>query len=175
MGYRSIRPIRIDGNIAFVPLTKGYEAIIDAVDVPMVEGFNWKAEVTPHTVYVTRSHWLGNGKRRTVRMHRVIMGEPNRLEIDHIDGNGLNNRKRDDGGNLRVVTHLQNTHNQRTRSNNTSGFKGVSWHKASSKWRAQIKLNGRQRFLGLYATAETAHEAYQNASEHFHGDFGRTA
>jgi hypothetical protein len=167
---KPIRPIRIEGNIAYVPLTRGYEAVIDAADVPLVDGFNWSAVVRKQTVYAVGSICDGQ-KWRNTRMHRVILGGAGGLEVDHIDGNGINNRR----GNLRVATHAQNTRNQRTHSDNASGFKGVSWDKAARKWRADITLNGLRRNLGRFATPEAAHAAYVVASEDLHGEFGRTS
>jgi hypothetical protein len=166
---RNIKPIRVEGNIAYVPLTKGYEAVIDAADVPLVGAHNWKAKVEPNTVYAVRNDRSGP-KEREVRMHRVIMGEPNGLEVDHRDSNGLNNKRE----NLREATSQQNGHNTRISKSNTSGFKGVSWNKNCGKWRSYISINGQQNHLGFYDTAEQAHEAYCDASAKYHGEFGRT-
>ncbi len=68
---KKVRPIRIDGRFAYVPLTKGYEAIIDVEDVPIVEGWNWSASPKGGTAYAVRRSPSGHGR---VRMHRVIMG-----------------------------------------------------------------------------------------------------
>ncbi|MEG7750695.1 HNH endonuclease, partial [Listeria monocytogenes] len=69
-------------------------------------------------------------KPRAVYLHRQIMGEPSGFEVDHIDGNGLDNRR----ANLRVASKTQNVRNQRIRQDNTSSFKGVSWSKRRQKW-----------------------------------------
>lgn len=163
------RRIRIEGDVAYVPLTKGYEAVIDAIDVPLVESWCWCAQVCPRAVYAIRSDHRPN--RRTIRMHRVLMGEIHGLEVDHRDGDGLNNRRK----NLRVATRTQNIRNQRLRSDNTSGIKGVHWFKASRKWRACICLNGKNRHLGSFDSREEAHDAYRTASKEMHGEFGRLA
>jgi hypothetical protein len=167
---RNIRPIRIEGKIAFVALMRGYEAIIDAEDVPLVDGWNWRALVNRHTVYAYREERLGDGKRRTVYLHREILCDPASLQVDHIDTNGLNNQR----ANLRVATIAQNQHNSRRPKHNTSGFKGVSWSNSRAEWRAQIMLDGKQRHLGYYPTPGDAHVAYCEASARLHGDFGRT-
>jgi len=166
---RNIRPIRIEGQLAYITLTQGYEAVIDAADVPLVDGVNWYAQVVPWTVYAVRNDRSG-AKQRTVQMHRVIMGEPDGLDVDHRDGNGLRNIR----NNLREATKVQNNQNRSIGRNNTSGFKGVSWHKRCCKWQSQIKLNGKVKYLGHYDTAEQAHEAYCDASAKYHGEFGRT-
>ena len=165
-----LRPIRIDGDVAFVPLTRGYEAIIDAADVPLVDGFNWSARVQTCSVYAGRTD-QSSPTRGTVRMHRFLMGEPKGFEVDHRDGNGLNNRR----DNLRVATGQQNRQNTRTRCDNSSGFKGVAWHKNRGKWLAHIGVGGRRLHLGYFETPEDAHAAYCNASTRLHGDFGRAA
>jgi len=163
-----VRPIRIKGSVAYVPLTQGYEAVIDAADVPLVGSFNWYARVDPNTIYALRKVRIGP-KQLTVRMHRVIMGEPDNLEVDHKDGNGLNNRRR----NLRGATKSNNQHNVRIRRDNSSGFKGVSWCNRKKKWHARIALNKRGKHLGYFATAEAAYGAYCEASKKYHGEFGR--
>jgi hypothetical protein len=164
------RPIRIEGAIAFVPLTKDYEAVIDAADLPLVDCLNWSADVDRSVVYAKRTDCSGP-RRRTVMMHRVLMGDPSGVEIDHVDGDGLNNRR----SNLRWATDQQNAHNRRISSLNTSGFKGVYWDKARGAWRATITLNCVRRHLGYFDTPEAAHAAYVKASASLHGEFGRAA
>lgn len=166
---RTIRPIRVDGQLAYVTLTKGYVAVIDAADVPLVEGFNWCAKVGKNTIYAKRADYT-KPKMLTVLMHRVIAETPDGMDTDHADGDGLNNRR----ANLRVATPSQNNKNQRIRADNTSGFKGVSWFKPHGRWRAQIGVNGKLRPLGYFITAESAADAYAKASSELHGVFGRT-
>lgn len=166
---RKIRPIRVEGNLAYVPLTQGRVAIIDAADVHLVEGFNWYAMKNRNTFYAQRTDRSGT-KQRTVLMHRVIMGEPDGLDVDHEGGNGLNNRREK----LRVATKSQNQHNQRKSRANTSGLKGVYWDKSQGKWRAQIQLGGKKKHLGRFDTPEQAYADYCAASAKYHGEFGRT-
>ena len=85
---RKIRTIRIDGNIAYVPLTKGYEAIIDAEDVPIIGKWNWTAHVSPHTTYAKRAENNGQ-KHQTIYMHRFLVGGVGDLQVDHKDCIGL--------------------------------------------------------------------------------------
>ena len=163
-----MRPIRIEGDVAYVPLTQGYEAVIDADDVALVIGNSWRAMVKPHSVYAYRVEFP---KRRTVLLHRTILNAPSNMQVDHIDGDALNNRR----SNLRLATALQNGANKKKPAHNTSGFKGVSWHKRDLYWAANIRVGGKLRHLGRFETAEAAHAAYCKASEEFHGEFGRTA
>ena len=88
-------------------------------------------------------------------------------EIDHIDGNKSNNAIE----NLRPATHSQNMHNAGKPKNNTSGFKGVSWHKKTGKWQARIRINDKQKYLGLFDTAEEAHQVYCENAKTSHKDY----
>lgn len=167
---QKIRPIRVEGNIAFVALTHGYEAIIDAADVPLVQGFNWTAKMHGRTVYAVRTASCAGGKRRKVYLHRVIMGEPKSLEVDHISGDGLNCTKL----NLRCVTRAENTRNRRRMKATISGLKGSHWRKDVQRWTSSITSDGRSYHLGYFNTREEAHAAYCEASARLHGEFGRT-
>lgn len=91
--------------------------------------------------------------------------------IDHINGDPSDNRL----SNLRAASNGENLRNRGAQRNNTSGFKGVYFSKAAQKWAAQIKLNGKPRYLGLYPTPEEAHAAYIKANEPTHGEYGRVA
>jgi hypothetical protein len=104
-------------------------------------------------------------------MHRVIAGTPEDYQTDHINGDGLDNRR----SNLRDATHNQNQHNSRTPVNNTSGVKGVQWHSQRAKWHARIGVGGKSRSLGLFASLDEAKAAYEKASAELHGDFGRAS
>lgn len=164
------RAIRIDGDVAYVPLTKGYEAVIDSADVTLVDGVSWRAMVSPSgRVYATT--WSQDGKRDLLFLHRVIENTDAGLDTDHIDGNGLNNRR----ANLRVATRSQNRCNTGKPCTNTSGFKGVSWHKHAQKWCASIGFNGKRRSLGHHDSPEAAHAAYVKAAAELHGEFARVA
>lgn len=164
------RPIRIDGDFAYVPLTRGHVAIIDASDAPLVYGKNWRALVVKDTVYACRSV-PGEKHQRVILMHRIIMNDPDGMVVDHKDGNGLNNTRI----NLRPATHSQNLQNQRLSRQNTSGFKGVYFDRQRNKWRSDIYLDKKRHRLGRFKTPEEAHAAYCQASEKLHGEFGRTS
>jgi hypothetical protein len=176
------RKIILDEHIARVPLTRGYFAIIDATDVPLVEGHIWTASPNRNVVYAMRRAFFG-GRRRPVFLHRVILGVDNpsvqvdhidlnglnpSVQVDHIDLDGLNNRR----ANLRLCSKEENLRNKRTPRHNTSGFKGVS--RQNGKWHAQIQVLGTKKHLGNFDTAEAAHAAYVAASVIHHGEFGRS-
>lgn len=105
--------------------------------------------------------------------HRVIWalvhGDWPSHQIDHINGDKADNRIT----NLRLATASQNAHNRTAYSTNRSGFKGVSWNKQCGRWQAGIKLDGRRRHLGYFATAEQAAAAYAGAAHRYHGSFAR--
>ena len=169
---RTLRHIRVYGAIAFVPLTKGHEALIDARNVSLVEGFNWSAKVdlrqdgSVRNVYAHRQSKTG-----VVHMHRIIAGAHAGQFVDHMDGDGLNNLS----ANLRICSHAQNLRNQSISADNTSGYKGVWFHKKSSKWAAAIQIDGTRKHLGIFENIEDAARAYASASEAFHGEYGRTS
>lgn len=120
-----VRPIRIEGDVAYVTLTKGYTAIIDAEDAVTVGMYNWTALVGPKTVYGYRNSKDSSGKQKTTYLHRFITNAPSSRDVDHIDHNGLNNTK----NNLRLCSHAQNLCNsriQKTTSVGTRAFFGTS-------------------------------------------------
>ena len=160
-----IRPIRIDGNVAYVPLTQGHEAIIDVDDVNLVENRNWCSSKGGKAFYA-----VSNKSRPDVGqfvMHQIIMPCPEGFVIDHIDGNGLNNTK----SNLRIVTQSQNCMNRSIRSDNSSGIIGVRMRRETKKWVATIYKNGTSHYLGDFETIEKAAEARMIAEKKFFGKY----
>lgn len=159
-----VRQIRIEGALAFVPLTRGMEAIID-VDMAQVVGeFNWNAsQPKPGSFYACRTEERA-GVGRRVYLHRFIMGEPDCL-VDHRDHNTLDCRR----SNLRPANRVENSANQVLGSNNSSGFKGVVFRKRGGTFEASI--GGERTYLGRFATAEDAAAAYNKAAADRYGDF----
>jgi predicted lipoprotein len=97
-----------------------------------------------------------------------VKGEdPGKVMLDHIDGNPLNNRIE----NLRIASRETNLHNSKRRSDNTSGVKGVCFHKQTRKWRARVALNGVRHSLGAFDTLEQATGAIRFARVEMHGEF----
>lgn len=108
--------------------------------------------------------------KKTIFVHRIIFlfhhGYLPKY-VDHINGNKSDNRIE----NLRDVTHCQNMMNIKKYSLNTSGYKGVSFHKRSKKWVAQIKFNKQRIYLGLFDCAQKAYDAYCFKAKELHGEY----
>jgi hypothetical protein len=124
------------------------------------------------TLNKTTGYWKVNYKLRPYYLHRLawlyVYGEiPNDKFIDHVDGDKSNNRIL----NLRLCTDSQNKKNVGILSNNTSGYKGVSWHKASMKWRVSAWLNDKQYHIGVYQSKEEAIAAYKKFCVDNHEEF----
>jgi hypothetical protein len=101
----------------------------------------------------------------------VMTGQWPPGEVDHINCQKADNR----WVNLRLATRSQNQQNMPVDRKNTSGFKGVGWHKCKQRWRAYIQVDGRQISLGYHPDAEAAHRAYCAAAEKYFGDYARAA
>lgn len=146
-----------------IPLTRGKVAIVDDDDYAELSNYKWYYDSKG---YAAR-HKTRDQKRAYQSMHRQIVNAPDGMEVDHINGDRLDNRR----ANLRLCTRSQNQHNKGAQANNTSGFKGVQFYKRTGKWHAKIKLHGKERHLGYFATAAQAAEAYNRAAFEIHGDF----
>lgn len=168
MADRKIRPVRVEGQVAYVVLTKGFVATISAQDAPLISQHNWAASVGRRTVYAAREVKSG-GQRFTVYMHRAILSAPSGMDVDHIDRNGLNNCR----SNLRLATRSENCRNRGPNAKNSLGVKGVYQNESGRSWCAKIRVHGKGYHLGSFSTPEAAHEAYARASSAMHGKFGR--
>ncbi len=150
--------------VSLVPLTQNTDAIVDAEDLISLSECRWNVSSQGKLRYARRKN-----KGKTVYMHREIMNIPNGVQIDHINGNGLDNRK----VNLRICNHSQNQQNRAKRGNKSSRFKGVDWHKLSKKWRARICINRKRIHIGYYNSENEAAKAYDQKAVELFGEFAR--
>lgn len=164
---RAKNRIKIVGDHLEIQLTRGYIAYADLEDYEKLVGVCWqvltyKKSRTPYA--------LSGNKHKHLRktMHRHILGVTARLVfIDHIDLNGLNNRR----SNLRVATPQQSTGNRR--SNPSSGYRGVKKRSRCNSWKAKIVFQNRGYELGTYPDIRTAAKAYDIAAKVVFGEFAR--
>lgn len=152
-----------------IVLAKGQIALVDDEDFEWLSKMRWRANVKEHTSYVERSASKSHGHRR-ISMHRMIMGDPAGKSIDHVNGNGLDNRR----CNLRICTTAENSRNKCIQKNNTTGFKGVSFRANRGRFTARIMHPcGKYMSLGCFDTAHDAALAYDAAAKILHKDFAR--
>lgn len=153
-----------------IPLSQGMKALVDDEDYKELSKFRWYAHWRGNTFYAARSVKVGE-KKVTLSMHRVILKVGPDQEVDHKDRNGLNNTRK----NLRIATDQQNQGNARKRLDNTSGFKGVTFHPQLKRWWARIWFGGKRHSLGTYRDPRQAHAAYCEAAVRMHKQFARFA
>jgi hypothetical protein len=140
-----------------VPLTRGYVALIDASDVPLVLGHSWHAHIYPTGYVYAKAHIQG----KHVALHRLLMGDGPPI-VDHISRDTLDCRR----SNLRGVTRGENRMNSRKDRDNASGYKGVYEHRGAKRakpFEAQIVIDGKRKHIGYYASKHEAADAYRNA------------
>ena len=164
-----------DSSIRHIALTHGKIAVVDAADYDWLMQWFWCACFNKKSKsWRAERRQKHEGKQYSVFMHRAIMqtqhgSQIDGLQIDHRDGDPLNNRR----SNLRLATHQQNQRNQGLRISSKSGFKGVTWHKRDRKWRACMTLDNRHVHLGYFDDPVKASEAYAAAATKAHGEFLR--
>jgi len=152
----------------------GREVLVDVCDLPLASEKGWTIRMSGNTAYVQRVVTRDGQYAGVELLHRLLVGCDRGVNVDHINGNGLDNRR----VNLRSCSQAENTRNRKRHSNNKSGFKGVYLAVARSgavRWRAQIRVCGEKIHLGLHDSAESAYRAYCEASRRYHGEFSRTA
>jgi hypothetical protein len=149
----------------------GLVALVDDEDYELVKDYSWHPQKNCRTFYASATTRKPDGSKTIVHMHKLIL--PDAVQVDHIVKHnderldGLDNRRT----NLRACTNNENQGNRRNQVTNTSGLKGVSWHHRASKWRSQIGINGKYKYLGLFDDPRSAAIAYDTVARIVFGEF----
>jgi hypothetical protein len=152
-----------------IPLTDGKYTIVDPPDYYRFNSLDWCARKCPSGVfYAVKFNNTGVGPE-IIALHRLIMGSPEGMLVDHSNGAGLDNRT----ANLRLATRAQNCCNKKKRKNTSSKYMGVYYAKDTGKWRAKIKHNKKTFHLGRFVNEIDAAKAYDQAALKYHKEFAR--
>ncbi|MFA5783392.1 MAG: AP2 domain-containing protein [Phycisphaerae bacterium] len=144
-----------------IPLTRGQYVIVEPGDYDWLMQYKWHASDGRGGNFYAKN-------RKLQQMHRLIMKPPRDKVVDHINRNGLDNRR----ANLRVVTQTQNKWNNGQRvTRYSSKYRGVSWHKREKKWTAIISINGRAKSLGYFKDEKEAARAFDKAAKELRGEY----
>jgi hypothetical protein len=156
--------------VAVILANKGQEVLVDDEDFAALSQNGWYVDSGG---YAARTVWGGGAPGKKIYMHRVVVGAEagGKTKVDHINGNKLDNRR----SNLRECSHKENIRNQKLRTNNASGVRGVALLPKTGKWRARIMVDYKERHLGTFETKEQACDAYRLAAARYHGEFARIA
>lgn len=156
-------PVIIDEHTAHVPLTRGYTAVVDAADAPLVSRYTWYASESDDGRYYAKT---GQGDGSTIYLHRLLMDFPP-CEVDHWDGDTMNNRR----SNLRRATSSQNIANRAPWSSRSLP-KGV-YRTKTGRFEAKIAKGSGRYFLGVFDAPEEAAKAYDKKASELFGAFAR--
>lgn len=157
-----------------IPLTRGLVAIVDDDVYEWASKMHWQSypnrQSNPN-VYAG-GFTIRNGRRAKIYLHREVVGAPRGIEVDHINGNTLDNRRQ----NLRTATRAQNARNSKIpakRASRHSCYKGVYWSNRSGKWQAYITVNRQRIHLGFFDDEVLAAQAYDARARIESGAFAR--
>lgn len=151
----------IKDGIGYIPLTRGGVALCDPEDYENIIKLTWRLEICKGCKYAVRTKKIGK-KNTTLKMHQFILGRKEGYEIDHINRDGLDNRR----SNLRYATPSQNKMNKaKWKGAKMSKYIGVNWHARDKNWSARIRYKGKPIVLGYSKSEETAAVLYDLAAQ----------
>lgn len=154
----------------YIKLTQDKSVLVDDEDFDYLNQWKWHYHKSRNSGgYAARHTTRSNGKRQRIFMHILINKTPVDLDTDHKNGDTLDNRR----SNLRSITHQQNGWNRKSNFNSTSGYKGVSWHKATGKWRVRVCANSEREFTAYFTDKTEAAKAYDAKAAELFGQYAR--
>lgn len=155
-----------------IPLTKGYFAKVDDEDFERLSAYRWTALISknsPHCPYAISYGLRDDGTCGTIYMHKKVFNAGDKVELDHIDRDSLNNQRE----NLRLASKVQNAQNRRIRKHSTP-YKGVHLRKSYRKYIAYIQINKKFKYLGVFTDAKEAARTYDREALAAFGEFALT-
>ncbi len=162
--FTSYENARLGGPspVRYIPLTQGKVAIVDEEDYPSLIRYNWHAVKSTQTFYVR-----SRVNNRVILIHRFIMNPPEAMVVDHINHNGLDNRR----SNLRICTKEQNARNRKPNTSRNGKYKGVHFDKTRNKFKATIKCQEKSLSIGYYKNEIEAAKEYDKKAKHLFKEF----
>lgn len=157
--FKKYNTFEIQEDYVIMYTLKGEPFYVDLEDFDKVKDVCWSKDKD--------GYLRGRMNDKSIKLHRLIMNCPDNMVVDHINHEVSDNRK----VNLRIVTQSQNRMNSCVSSLNTSGTTGVSWHKSSSTWRAEITVNYKTIQLGNFKTKGEAIKARKEAEKLYFGEY----
>lgn len=152
-----------------IALTNGRHAVVDDHNFEALNKYKWACAKIGNHYYAYRRIYLGNRKCKTILMHREVIGAKAGEIVDHIDLDALDNRE----SNLRICNRAGNARNCKQSKLNTSGFRGVYRHSQNGNWVAQLTVNMKVIYVGVFDTPEEAARERDRAAIKYHGEFAR--
>ena len=163
------RLVRYGYGFRRIVLSRGKYAIVDVKDYGWLSEYKWFVQEGQRTFYAYRRERVRKGgKQLGIAMHREILKAGKGELVDHINHDGLDNRR----ANLRKATRAQNAQNRRKpRVKSKSRYKGLAWQKRTGKWSVRIHVNGEHKCIGTFTNESEAARAYDAAAREYHGEF----